>query len=418
MERFHHPEQLYSLYNLPVGRNVHLTEWLMSLARPGAARGADAVTLAAALVAELDFPQRSAPAIHIVGTAGKGTVAVLLTDRLVAAGLSVATHQSPHVVNVRERFLLNGQLPEEAVTGAAREEVSAAIERVVSGYGVPPTFFAVTAAMSWVIGRNAMVDVFVTEAGIGGRTDATSVLDRPDTLTVITNIGLDHTDVLGDTVEAIAESKSGVLRGRQSAVLGPQSSDSAAAVVRSIARNGGIHLTEVASGANWLADAIATVEAVADLAAVMLDRPLPSVVPRLPPGRMEVVEHGGRRWVLDGAHNPMKLAALKRGMSGSVESVVAAIGAGKDLKGCAAALARFDVPVITSTFDTGVGPRSWSAAELAKAVQAEGGSASSTGSVDEAVHAAFAVTAAGATIVVTGSFLVLSTAREAIAGVG
>jgi dihydrofolate synthase/folylpolyglutamate synthase len=397
---------------------MHLTEWLMSLARPGAPRGADAVALASALVAELDFPQRSAPAIHIVGTAGKGTVAALLTDRLVAAGLSVATHQSPHVDDVRERFLLNGELPDDVVIGAAREEVSAAIERVVAGYGVPPTFFAVTAAMSWVIGRNAMVDVFVTEAGIGGRTDATSVLDRSDTLTVITNIGLDHTDVLGGSVEAIAESKAGVLSGRLSAVLGPQSSDNAAAAVRAIARNAGVELIEVASGANWHADAIATVDAVADLAAVMLDRPLPSVVSRLPPGRMEVVEYGGRRWVLDGAHNPMKLAALKRGMSGSVEYLVAGIGVGKDLMGCGAALAQFDVPVIASTFDTGVGPRGWSAVELAEAVKAEGGLASTAGSIGEAVHAAYAATGPGATIVVTGSFLMLSAAREAIAEVG
>lgn len=397
---------------------MHLTEWLFSLARPGPPRGTEAVALASALVAELDFPQRSAPAIHIVGTAGKGTVALLLTDRLIAAGLTVATHQSPHVDDVRERFLLNGELPEEAAIGVARQEVSAAIERVVAEQGAPPTFFAVTAAMSWVIGRNAMVDVFVTEAGIGGRTDATSVLDRSDTLTVITNIGLDHTDVLGDSVEAIAESKAGVLSGRQSAILGPQSSDRAAAVVRLIAQNTGVELIEVASGVNWQADAVATVEAVAGLAAVMLDRPLPPVTLRLPAGRMEVVEHGGRRWVLDGAHNPMKLAALKQGMGASVESVVAAIGAGKDLTGCASALATFDAPVIASTFDTGEGPRGWSAADLAEAVRSEGGVASSAESIADAVYAAHAATAPGVTIVVTGSFLVLSTAREAIAGVG
>ncbi len=160
---------------IPLRDQGDFADWLESLLAETAPRGNDALGLSRALVDALGHPQRHAPAVHIVGTAGKGTVAALLTDRIVAAGISVATHQSPHVHDVRERFLVDGRRPDWSDVLPAAESVAGAVEDVRASQGRAPTFFAVTAALSWELGRRRGVDIFVTEAGIGGRLDATAV---------------------------------------------------------------------------------------------------------------------------------------------------------------------------------------------------------------------------------------------------
>ena len=130
--------------------------------------------------------------MHVVGTAGKGTVARLVAASLRAAGGSVGLHQSPHVHDIRERFMVADELP-------SWEEVVAAIERSdptpTLASGEPPTFFALTTAIALVMARRAGTDWLVVEAGIGGRVDATNVFGRSDVVTAVTAIGLDHTDV-------------------------------------------------------------------------------------------------------------------------------------------------------------------------------------------------------------------------------
>ncbi|MEZ5245415.1 MAG: hypothetical protein R2707_09990 [Acidimicrobiales bacterium] len=404
-----------------MAKRPHPSDWLDRFVVASPPRGEDARELARALVDELGAPQRHAPAVHIVGTAGKGSVASRLTTRVVAGGLRVATHQSPHVYDVRERFLLDGQLPAWDLVAAAIEEVDDAVGAVVATRGRAPTYFAVTAALSWVLGRRHDVDVFVTEAGIGGRHDATAVLDRPDTLTVITHIGLDHVEVLGPTVEAIATEKAAVLAGREVAVLGPQADDRAVEVVRRAAIAAGVALHEVGGRhVDWRAAADATVDTVAPLLAAMLGRPVPAAEPEPMPGRYEVRSVAGRRVVLDGAHNPDKLAALDVVLAGDVRPrcVIAGLGAHKDLAAGAAALAQLGGPVVAVGFGDrrGSAPSSWTPAELVDAVVAAGGMAEASASPVDAVRRALARTEPGDTIVVTGSFLVLGPVAEALAG--
>lgn len=393
-----------------MGQRSNVHDWLAGFVVPDAPRGADALVLARALVDALDSPQRHAPAVHIVGTAGKGAAALWLTSRLVAADFAVATHMSPHVHDIRERFLVDGELPPWSEVESAVEEVDAAVAAVEARHERRPTFFAVTAALSWVLGRRHDVDVFVTEAGIGGRVDATAVLDRPDTLTVVTHVGLDHTDALGSTVEAIAAEKAAVFEGRRVAVLGPQSSVAATGAVRRVALAQSVELIEVDPvDGDWRAQADATVEAASEVLASLLGREISSVEVGETPGRMEECTVAERIVVLDGAHNEIKLRALVESMQGrSVSTVIAALGSGKDLERAAALLRAFAAPVVAMEFGGEVGPRSWPAVELARALTDAGAESVVASSVTDAVSRALSSSSEGDTILVTGSFLILS----------
>lgn len=388
-------------------------EWLLSLASVGAPRGAESLARAARLVDALDHPQRTAPAVHVVGTAGKSTVVGLLGARAVAAGWSVATHQSPHVADIRERFLLDEAVPDDDELAGAVDEVRRAVEVVRRRAGGPPSFFAATAALSWVLGRARGVDLFITEAGIGGRLDATAVLDRPDTLTVVTAIGLDHTEVLGETVEAIAAEKAAVLRGRSTAVLGPQPAPRAARVVRSQAAEFGTVLIEVEPQGEWRLDARATAEA----AAGELGLPATGDAAPLPPGRYEIRTGSERRLVLDGAHNPLKLAALVATLAADEPPAVAvvALGATKDVDGCAVELARLGRPIVVTEFGGAEPPHSHPATVVVDALRSRGATAVAAVDAAEAARVARRLSEPGDTIVVTGSFLVLEDVAAALA---
>ena len=112
--------------------------------------------------------------MHVVGTAGKGTVARLVAASLRAAGGSVGLHQSPHVHDIRERFMVADELPSWEEVVAAIEEIRPHADAPAST-GEPPTFFALTTAIALVMARRAGTDWLVVEAGIGGRVDATNV---------------------------------------------------------------------------------------------------------------------------------------------------------------------------------------------------------------------------------------------------
>ena len=385
--------------------------WLLSFVRADAPRGERARDAAAALFAELGDPQDRVRAVHVVGTAGKGTVARLVADTLRRRGDTVGLHLSPHVHDIRERFTVTDDLPDWSAVRAAGREVEAAVGRLAA----PPTFFAVTAAMATVLARQANTDWLVVEAGIGGRVDATNTFGRADVLTVVTAIGLDHQDVLGDTVEAIAAEKAAVLAGRSHAVLGPQPDDAAARVVAAVAAAESVELVQVAPTGDWRTDAEAT--AAAAIAALVPDAPTPVFVPQ--PGRDERLALEGTTWILDGAHNPMKLAALRAPLlhePGPRVGLVA-LGAGKALEASVAAIAPALDRVVTVGFGPppgDPGPRSHPATDVATAFEQAGVTADAATDAAEAV--ALAKTNEPATVVVTGSFLHLTAVREVLQG--
>jgi dihydrofolate synthase/folylpolyglutamate synthase len=152
------------------------------------------------LLAELGEPQEAYPAIHVVGTNGKSTATVAIEQLLLSEGLSVGTTISPHVASWSERIRLNGA---EADFEAAVERVRAPAERLQA------TQFEIVTAAALAVFATAGIDVAVVEAGLGGRFDATNVLRTR--VVLLTNVGLDHTDVLGSTVEEIAREKLAVV---------------------------------------------------------------------------------------------------------------------------------------------------------------------------------------------------------------
>lgn len=385
--------------------------WLLSFVRHDAPRGDAARNAAAALFAELGDPQDRVPAVHVVGTAGKGTVARLVADTLRRRGDTVGLHLSPHVYDIRERFTVADELPDWSAVAAARREVDAAAGRLHAR----PTFFAVTAAMAYVLARQAATNWLVVEAGIGGRVDATNTFGRDDVVTVVTAIGLDHHDVLGETVEAIAMEKAAVLAGRSLAVIGPQPDARAAAVVASVAEAASVRLVSVPTTGDWRTDAEAT--AAAAVAMLVPDAPAPVFVNQ--PGRYERLPLDSTTWILDGAHNPMKLAAMAASLAeepGPRVGVVA-IGAGKSLEACVAAIAPVLDRVVTVEFGPAPGepgPRSHPAAEVAAAFDRAGVAARPAVDAVEAVAAA--TTDEPATVVAAGSFLHLAAVREVLQG--
>jgi dihydrofolate synthase / folylpolyglutamate synthase len=149
-----------------------------------------------ALLAEIGDPQNTYPAVHVVGTNGKSTATVTIEQLLLSEGVSVGSTISPHVASWSERIRLNGA---EADFEAAVERVRAPAERLQA------TQFEIVTAAALAAFATAGIDVAVVEAGLGGRFDATNVLRTR--VVLLTNVGLDHTDVLGSTVEEIAREK-------------------------------------------------------------------------------------------------------------------------------------------------------------------------------------------------------------------
>jgi dihydrofolate synthase/folylpolyglutamate synthase len=392
-------------------------EWLLGFVRPDAPRGVRAQLASAQLLARLDDPQDRVRAVHVVGTAGKGTVARIVAASLRSAGGSVGLHQSPHVHDIRERFMVADELPPWEEVVAAIEEIRLHVDALVTA-GEPPTFFALTTAIALVMARRISSDWLVVEAGIGGRADATNVFGRADVVTAVTAIGLDHTDVLGQTVGAIAIEKTAVFAGRTTAVLGPQPFSEAVDVAQAAAIEHGVRLVEVAATNDWRHDAEATAAAVL----AELDPSAPDPVFSSQPGRYEQVKLPGirpSRWIFDGAHNPMKLKALVgplRSEPGSRLGVVS-VGEGKDLAGCADAIASaLDAAIVVpfGPMHGEFGPQSHPTSALADAFRAAG-----VADVIEATDANAAVAIATArgevsTVVVTGSFLHLNDVRRAL----
>ncbi len=167
-----------------------------------------------ALLAELGDPQERFRAIHVAGSNGKGSVCAFLASVLQAAGKRVALFTSPHLVRMEERFCIgDGKLRpcsrEVFVQAAARVDRAAA---ALAARGLPhPTFFEYIFAMGMVIFARSQVEYAVLETGLGGRLDATNVVSRP-LLTVLTSISLEHTEILGDTIEKIVAEKAGILK--------------------------------------------------------------------------------------------------------------------------------------------------------------------------------------------------------------
>jgi dihydrofolate synthase/folylpolyglutamate synthase len=289
-----------------------------------------------ALLAELDEPQLRYPAVHVVGTNGKSTVTRTTEELLARAGLAVGAYVSPHIRGWRERIRVRG---EEADFDAAIARVRSAAERVGA------TQFELLTAAALAEFAAAEVDVAVVEAGLGGRYDATNVLRSP--VQVLTNVSLEHTEVLGTTRAAIATEKLAVVQPGATVVLTePEWEELARA-------NGAASV--VVTGRSNLAVALAAAES-------FLGRPVDGHVDVRLPGRLERISDDPLE-IWDGAHNLGGVGYVLARLPSARYTIVASILADKDVEGMLAGLSALgDRFVATRSGST----RALSAADLAE----------------------------------------------------
>ncbi len=165
-----------------------------------------------ALCEWLDQPQRKFRSIHIAGTNGKGSVSHFLAAILQTAGYRTGLYTSPHLKDFRERIKVNGMMVKKDFVIRFTERVLSLIDRL------EPSFFEVTVAMAFEYFSEEQVDVAVIETGLGGRLDSTNIIEP--VFSVITNIGWDHMNILGDTLEKIAGEKAGIIKQGVPVVIG------------------------------------------------------------------------------------------------------------------------------------------------------------------------------------------------------
>jgi len=157
----------------------------------------------------LGTPQRAYPAIHLTGTNGKTSTARMIDALLRAHGLHTGRYTSPHLETVRERISLDGEPISEERLVATYREVEPLADLIDARNSEPLTYFDMTTAMAYAAFADAPVDIAVVEVGLGGEDDATNVIEAA--VAVMTPIGLDHTEWLGDTIEDIAWAKAGII---------------------------------------------------------------------------------------------------------------------------------------------------------------------------------------------------------------
>src|SRR5215203_1176328 len=190
------------------------------------------------LTTALGLPQHRFASIHVVGTNGKSSVTRMTAALLEAHGLKAGACVSPHADRWSQRTLLGGEEVDEAAWAQAVEQVAGAAEGVNRSLeeGEAVTQFEAATAASFVALANARVEAAVIEAGLGGRLDATNTI--PSRVTVLTSIGLDHTEWLGETEVEIAAEKLAVLRDQTTLVLGEVSAEVEALATRTAAARG------------------------------------------------------------------------------------------------------------------------------------------------------------------------------------
>ena len=186
---------------------IHAVQWAGH--KPG-------LTRTRTLLSALGDPHKQLRFIHVAGTNGKGSTCAMLASVLRAAGYKTGLYTSPYIFRFNERMQINGApIPDDTLC-ALVEELRPLADRMAD----PPTEFELVTAIGLTWFAREMCDIVVCEVGMGGEFDATNVIPAPEAA-VLTNIGLDHTSVLGNTVEAIAATKAGIIKPGCHAVLYP-----------------------------------------------------------------------------------------------------------------------------------------------------------------------------------------------------
>jgi dihydrofolate synthase/folylpolyglutamate synthase len=427
------------------------TDWERALAQAFAAANFD-LRRVRSLLARLGNPHLGRQTIHIAGSKGKGSVAAMIASILQAAGYRIGLYTSPHLHSVRERIVVGGQPIGEDEFARLTEVLAsqAAAENADGRFGQLTTFELLTAlAFLYFQDRDAQWQVL--EVGMGGRLDATNVVDEK-AVCVITSISLEHTTVLGDTVEKIAAEKAAILRPGTTVVMAPQPYPEAAAVIRARAVELAAPLLEVSetySGQRlgwdltgqrfrlagpgcsrelWLpllgghqlenaATALAAIDALGSGGVAVSEESIEEGLSRLSwPGRLEVL--GDRPLiVVDGAHNDDSARRLRQALRDhfAFGRAVLVMGVSGDKK--IATMAEELAPVTDLLIATrSQHPRAAEPEAVAAAFAARGVASETCPTVAAALDRARALAGPDDLICVVGSLFLVAEAREQVLG--
>jgi dihydrofolate synthase/folylpolyglutamate synthase len=423
----------------------------------------------AELVGLLGDPQRAAPVIHVTGTNGKTSTARMIDALLRGRGLRTGRFTSPHLVSIRERIVVDGAPigPERFV--AAYDEVIPYVRLVDERHPVAMSFFEVLTGMAFAAFADTPVDVMILEVGVGGRLDCTNVADGA--VAVITPIAIDHTRLLGSTIEEIAAEKAGIIKPAAVAVLAQQPLPAAEVLLRrcaevgaAVAREGvefGVLSREQAVGGQQLAlrglrgtyediflplfgahqagnaaCALAAVEAfagvsdgsVAEEVALDADLVREAFAGVRSPGRLEVVRRSPTI-MIDAAHNPAGMAATVAAVQEAftfrhLTGVFAASG-DKDVPGILAELEPLLDEIVVTRNSSDRSMEAAEAAELAAEIFGED-RVQAADRLDDAIETAVALVdealadelPGGGGVLVTGSVITAGDARRLLTSDG
>ena len=397
-----------------------------------------------ALLDALDCPERAYRSVVVAGTNGKGSVAAMVERGLRAAGYRTGRYTSPHLVDLEERFAIEGQ----PVSAAALDEAAGRIQRASAALRHPPSFFEATTAVALDLFRQAAVDVAVLEVGLGGRLDATNVVAAE--AAAITRVDFDHEQYLGNELGAIAREKAGVIKpgalvalGENPAVVQEVVAEVCAAVgARLVRADDGLAvaiemedgrarldlttprgrymgLTLALRGRHQVPNALLTIRLLEELAAAaMFEVQIPAIRTAVEdcvwPGRLELFRSGSHEILLDGAHNRSGAAALAAHVQatyGRRLPFVVGIMQDKHLAGMIAALA----PAASHFVFTAVRTARAATPEALLAVAAATAPAIPASSADGSRAALAAALRLGSPVVVAGSLYLVGEIRADLA---
>jgi dihydrofolate synthase/folylpolyglutamate synthase len=400
-----------------------------------------------AFLAACGNPEREFRSVHVGGTAGKGSTATMCAAILTAAGYKVGLHTKPHLHSVTERARIDSRTITEERFAETLSGMLGAIDSMASTEWGRPSYFELLVALAFLYFAEEHVDVAVVEVGIGGTLDGTNLITP--LVAVLTNVGGDHADVLGDTIAEIANDKSGIIKDKIPAVTAADNPE-ALAVIRAAAERKRAPLTIVQEAARveWIGSSdplIQRTRVATSLREYAFDLPLlggfqllnaataivacEAIESALPfdaaaaarglesvtlPGRMEYFP-GRPSIIFDIAHNAEKALALReaieRHFPGRHLTFVSAIADGKDVPGIIDAWDELPAQFIFTTFpESHLRPvRPYN---LANAAQLHGLAARAVEDPEEALMLARRVSAADDIIVVTGSTYLVGELRR------
>jgi dihydrofolate synthase/folylpolyglutamate synthase len=410
-------------------RSSELIDWIHGARRFGEKKGLDNMR---ALMGALGNPEKSIKCVHVAGTNAKGSVCALIEGALRANGYRTGLYTSPFLVEYRERIRIDGAPVRESAFEQAGNRV---YEVLKSMPALAPTAFELGTAIAYLAFYEEGVDIAVIETGIGGRLDPTNII-LPE-VSVIANIGLDHMEQLGDTIEKIAFEKAGIIKPGRPVALYPQKSPEATRVIEAVCAERGAPLlraehlpfevvTLTPRGASFRCDVpgIGHVDAQLNLAgrhqvenarlslaalSALSGRGWSFAPDRIVRGLQDARWPGRLDWVddhllLDGAHNPQAARSLSayiyEFLPGRRIVLLTAMMRDKQPNACAEILA----PVASAVVVTQVeGPRALPAEQLAEVYRAHGAPTEAASSTLEALRAAWNAAGADGVVVACGS---------------